>query len=505
MSSTEDATKPYDHLIGIIGAGFGGVGAAIRLQAQGYTDFVLLEGADEVGGTWRENTYPGCACDVPSHLYSYSFELNPNWSAVYAEQPEILEYLKNCTQKHQLQDKIHFNQQVTSMVLEEDALVWLVQTQQGTTWRFKLLVTAIGPLHVPKIPNFEGRDRFEGEQMHSAAWRSEVSLKDKRVAVVGTGASAIQLVPRIADEVASLNVFQRTAPWVFPKNKTGTARWSQRLFKVLPVSQPLIRQGWYWFMEYTGRGLFRDNMIRRITERIAENYLTAQVPDSDLRNRLRPNYTVGCKRRLPSDNYYPTFQQAHVELVTEGIDRLSPKGILDLSGTEYELDVIIYATGFHVADFTKRNMEVRGLEGKELFDHWTHEGAEAYYGTTISGYPGLFYILGPNTGLGHNSVLHMLESQINYLLAYLKQLDQQPKGALLNVKPEAQEAFNQRIQQQLASMVWSDGSCTSWYLDPRGRNATMWPGHTSSFRRKTKRLKRDDYQTLTPQQSSQSS
>lgn len=505
MFSIEETKKPYDHLIGIIGAGFGGLGAAIRLQAEGYTDFVLLEGASEVGGTWRENIYPGCACDIPSHLYSYSFELNPKWSAAYAEQPEILDYLKNCTQKYQLRDKIYFNQQVTSMVLDEEALVWKVKTQQGTTWCFKLLVTAIGPLHVPKIPDFEGRDSFEGEQMHSAAWRSEVSLKNKRVAVIGTGASAIQLVPRIADEVALLNVFQRTAPWVFPKSETGTARWSQRLFKVLPVSQPLIRQGLYWFMEYTGRGLFRDNMIRRITKRMAEDYLTAQVSDPTLRDRLRPNYTVGCKRRLPSDNYYPTFQQDHVELVTEGIERILPKGILDQSGTEHKLDVIIYATGFHVADFTKRNMEVRGMEGKELFHHWTYEGAEAYYGTTISGYPGLFYILGPNTGLGHSSVLHMVESQINYLLAYLKQLEQHPQGALLNVKSEAQETFNQRIQQQLASMVWSDGSCTSWYLDSRGRNATMWPGHTRSFRRKTKRLKQADYQTLIPQQSSLSS
>ncbi len=257
--------------------------------------------------------------------------------------------------------------------------------------------------------------------MHSALWRSELDLTNKRVAVVGTGASAIQLVPRIADQVADLKVFQRSAPWVFPKSETNTARWSQRLFKALPASQPLIRQGLYWFMEYTGSGLFRDNMIRKITARMAEDYLQAQVPDPALRAQLRPNYTVGCKRRLPSDDYYPTFLKPQVSLVTTGMERLSPKGIVDASGVEHDLDVVIYATGFHVADFTKRNMEVRGLNGRELFVDWTHKGAEAYYGTTVSGYPGLFYILGPNTGLGHSSVLHMVESQINYLLAYIKQ------------------------------------------------------------------------------------
>lgn len=501
----KQTTPSYDHLVGIIGAGFGGLGAAIRLQNQGYDDFIILEGADEVGGTWRENIYPGCACDVPSHLYSFSFEHNRAWSAAYAEQPEILEYLKTCTDKHELRQKIHFKQHVTSMVLDEEELVWVVQTRQGKTWRFKLLVAAIGPLHVPKIPDFEGRDAFEGVQMHSATWRPEVSLKDKRVAVVGTGASAIQLVPRIATEVASLKVFQRSAPWVFPKSETNTARWTQRLFKTIPATQPFLRQGLYWFMEYTGSGLFRDNMIRRITERMAEDYLTKQVPDSALRDRLRPNYTVGCKRRLPSDDYYPTFLKEHVALETQGIERLSPKGIVDASGNTHEVDVIIYATGFHVADFTKRNMEVRGLNGKELFKNWTEKGAEAYFGTTVSDYPGLFYILGPNTGLGHSSVLHMVESQINYFLDYIKQLQAQPAGALLNVLPEAQDAYNKKIQQQLASMVWSDGSCTSWYLDDRGRNATMWPGHTTAFRRKTKRLRLKDYQTLTPSQFSQSS
>lgn len=492
---TKQATVDYD--IGIIGAGFSGLGLAMRLKEEGKRSFVVLERAEEVGGTWRDNIYPGCACDVPSHLYSYSFELNPTWSKVYSGQPEILKYMIACKDKYDLDEHIHYNTHLSAAVFEEDTLTWLLTAHNGKTWRVKTVVAAIGPLNVPKIPNFKGRDLFEGKQFHSATWQEDVALKGKRVAIVGTGASAIQIAPEIADEVEQLTIFQRSAPWIFPRNNHPIREARQEEFKQKPFKQRLKRLKAFLFMESQGRGLFKDNWIRKLSKKMAEDFLQKEISDPILREKLRPNYTIGCKRRLISDDYYAALNKPQVHLETTPIQEFTPKGIVDEQGNLHEFDVIIYATGFQVVDYRERNLEVKGLNQESLFEQWAAHSSEAYYGTAIANYPGLFFVLGPNTGLGHNSVLLMMEGQLNFILDYWKQLDKLPKGSLLNVKAKAQEKHNQKIQKELSTMVWSTGSCSSWYLDDEGKNTTLWPGSPVAFRKETKRIRRRDFEKLT--------
>jgi cation diffusion facilitator CzcD-associated flavoprotein CzcO len=487
-----------DYDILIIGTGFGGLGLAMRLQQEGKRSFILLERADEIGGTWRDNIYPGCACDVPSHLYSFSFELNPTWSRVFSQQPEILAYMHRCKEKYDLERHIQYNTTVTEAQLDEQTQTWKVTAANGKTWRVRTVVAALGPLNIPNIPNFEGRERFAGAQFHSSEWQEGVVLDNKKVAIVGTGASAIQIAPNIADTVQTLTVFQRTAPWIFPKNDAPIKKLFRAAYKRLPLAQRLRRSGIYWFMEYTGKGLFKENMIRTITKRLAEKHLKKQVSDPVLREKLRPNYTVGCKRRLPSDDYFPTLMKEHVHLETNAIRAIVPEGIIDETGKLHEADVIIYATGFHVIDYSKRRLKIIGRSGEKLLEKWSTELPQAYHGTAVANYPGLFLILGPNTGLGHNSQLHVMESQFNFILDYWKHLDGLPEGSLLDVKPAAQQQFNEQIQEQLSTMVWSTGTCQSWYINEEGKNPTLWPGHTTTFRKRTKQLQIEDFETLKP-------
>lgn len=484
-----------DYKVGIIGGGFGGLGAAIRLKKENRHSFVIFERAAEVGGTWRDNTYPGCACDIPSHLYSYSFEMNPNWSRAYSKQPEILEYILACKKKYDLEPHICYNTRITSAVFQEQEGCWKLTDQAGKITIVESVISAIGPLNVPNIPKFKGLENFEGASFHSSEWDDSVSLKGKRVAVVGTGASAVQIVPSIVSEVEQLYLFQRSAPWILPKNDFKISAFSKTIFKTLPFVQKLRRTGLYWFFEYAGGALFRDNAIRKVTRRMAKKHLKKQVPDKELRKKLEPNYEIGCKRRLPSDEFYPALMQQNAELVSDSIQEIRPKGIIDANGTLHEVDVIIYATGFHVADFSRRDLTIVGRGGANLFKNWTKEGPEAYYGTAVSGYPGLLFVLGPNTGLGHNSQLHVMESQFNYMMDYFKALDKLP-NAYLDVKPTAQKVFNDDIHQQLEGMVWSSGGCNSWYLHNSGRNSTLWPGYTATYRRKTQKIVRKDFEVV---------
>lgn len=484
-----------DYKIGIIGGGFGGLGAGIRLKKENRNDFVIFERAEEVGGTWRDNTYPGCACDIPSHLYSYSFEMNPNWSRAYSKQPEILAYIIACKKKYALEAHIRYNTKITKAVFQDKEGCWELTDQAGKITRVESVISAIGPLNVPNIPKFKGLESFEGASFHSSEWDDTVDLKNKRVAVVGTGASAVQIVPSIVSEVKHLTLFQRTAAWILPKNDFKISGISKTIFRTLPFVQKLRRTGLYWFFEYAGGALFSDNMTRKVTRRIAQKHLKKQVPDQELRKKLAPNYEIGCKRRLPSDEFYPALMEQNASVVSGSIQEITPKGIIDAEGNLHEVDVIIYATGFHVADFRRRNLTVIGRGGMNLFDSWTEKGPEAYYGTAVSGFPGLLFVLGPNTGLGHNSQLHVIESQFNYMMDYFKEMDKLPKG-YLDVKPSAQKAFNDDIHKQLEGMVWSSGGCNSWYLHDSGRNSTLWPGYTATYRKKTQKIIRKDFEVV---------
>jgi len=485
-----------DYKIGIIGGGFGGLGAGIRLKKENRNDFVIFEQAEEVGGTWRDNTYPGCACDIPSHLYSYSFEMNPNWSRAYSKQPEILAYIIACKKKYALEAHIRYNTKIITAVFQEQEGHWELTDQAGNITLVESIILAIGPLNVPNVPKFKGAERFEGASFHSSEWDDTVDLKNKRVAVVGTGASAVQIVPSIVSEVEQLTLFQRSAPWILPKNDFKIPGFSKTIFRRLPFVQKLRRTGLYWFFEYAGGALFRDNTTREITRRMAQRHLKKQVPDKELRKKLTPNYEIGCKRRLPSDAFYPALMQKNAAVVSDTIQEIAPKGIVDAQGVLHEVDVIIYATGFHVVDFSRRNLKVIGRGGVNLFKSWTKEGPEAYYGTAVSGYPGLLFVLGPNTGLGHNSQLHMIESQFNYMMDYFNEMDKLPTG-YLDVKLTAQKAFNEDIHKQLEGMVWSSGGCNSWYLHASGRNSTLWPGYTATYRRKTQKIVRKDFEVVT--------
>lgn len=484
-----------DYKVGIIGGGFGGLGAGIRLKKENRQSFVIFERAEEVGGTWRDNTYPGCACDIPSHLYSYSFEMNPNWSRAYSKQPEILEYIIACKKKYDLEAHIRYNTRITKAIFQEKEGYWELTDQRGKITLVECVISAIGPLNVPNIPQFKGIESFGGSSFHSSEWDDTVDLKHKRVAVVGTGASAVQIVPNIVSEVDQLYLFQRSAPWILPKNDFKISGVSKTIFKTFPFVQKLRRTGLYWFFEYAGGALFSDNTTRKITRRMAKKHLQKQVRDKALRKQLTPNYEIGCKRRLPSDEFYPALMQKNAQVISDSIQEITSKGIVDATGTLHEVDVIIYATGFHVANFNRRDLTIIGRGGANLFESWMQKGPEAYYGTVVSGYPGLLFVLGPNTGLGHNSQLHVMESQFNYMMDYFKELDKLP-AAHLDVKANAQKAFNDVIHKQLEGMVWSSGGCNSWYLHDSGRNSTLWPGYTVTYRRKTQQIIRKDFEVV---------
>lgn len=484
-----------DYKVGIIGGGFGGLGVAIRLKKENRHDFVIFERAEEVGGTWRDNTYPGCACDIPSHVYSYSFELNPNWSRAYSKQPEILEYILTCKKKYDLEKHIRYNTRIKSAVFQEKEGCWKLTDQNGNIVLVKTVISAIGPLNVPNVPKFKGLDSFEGSYFHSSEWEDKVDLKNKRVAIVGTGASAVQIVPNIVSEVDQLYLYQRSAPWILPKGDFKISSFSKTIFKTLPFVQKLRRTGLYWFFEYAGGALFGDNMIRSYTRRMAEKHLKKQISDEALRKKLTPNYEIGCKRRLPSDDFYPALMQKNVEVITDSVQEIKKNGIVDHKGVFREVDVIVFATGFHVVDFSLRDLRIIGRNGANLFENWTEKGPEAYYGTAVAGYPNLLFVLGPNTGLGHNSQLHVMESQFNYIIDYFKESDK-VAPAYLDVKTTAQKAFNDDLQKKLEGMVWSSGGCNSWYLHDSGRNSALWPGYTVTYRRVTQKIIRKDFEVV---------
>ncbi|WP_158846448.1 flavin-containing monooxygenase [Saccharothrix deserti] len=478
----------------VVGTGFSGLGMAIELKRTGERDFVVLEKAGDLGGTWRDNSYPGCACDVPSHMYSFSFELNPRWSRMFARQPEIWDYLKRVAEKYGLREHIRFNSKVSGARWDEDEKVWHVTTENGDTYTAKSVVAGVGALHIPNIPALPGIGAFKGKTFHSAEWDHDYDLKGKKVAVVGTGASAIQFVPRIADDVARLTLFQRTPPWIMPKIDRAITTWEQRLFRALPITQRLYRNFVYWVRESSALGFAVNPKIMEFAQTIAKRHMRAQVEDEALRAKLTPDYTMGCKRVLISNDYYPTLNKPNVDLVTDGIAEVRANSVVDRAGVEHEVDVIIYGTGFHVVD-SFDYLDVTGKGGVDLAKQWREKGIETYYGITVSGFPNLFFLLGPNTGLGHNSVVFMIESQIRYVRQCLELLDRHQADEL-DVRPDVQARFNRRLQRKLTKGVWTEGGCKSWYLDAQGVNRTVWPGFTWCYWMRTKTVRAEDY-TLT--------
>lgn len=481
--------------VAIIGAGFAGLCTAIRLLKAGRKSFVIFERGQEVGGTWRDNIYPGCGCDVPSHLYSFSFEPNPNWSRKYSQQPEILNYLKFCVDKYGLAKYLRLNTEIAHTVFDESNGFYTLTDRNGQKTTARVVVCALGPLNRPNIPNLAGLDTFQGKTFHSSAWDYTYDLSGKRVAVIGTGASAIQFVPQIANKVAQLYLFQRTPPWVLPKPDGQFYGFEKSLFRYLPSLQKLYRSLIYWRSELLGLAFLGNETLSKLIHWVALQHIRKSIKDPALQQVVTPHYKMGCKRVLVSEDYYPALQLPNVTLINDGIAEIRPDAIVSKSGTESKVDAIIFGTGFFAAEFPPkfiRESSIIGRNGRSLLEEWNANGVEGYYGMTISGYPNFIFLVGPNTGLGHNSIIHIIESQVNYLLSYLSLLDQQAANTFLDLKPHVQEAFNEDIQQKLMGTVWASG-CKSWYLNEKGRNTTIWPGLNRSYRQQTRHINPDDY------------
>jgi cation diffusion facilitator CzcD-associated flavoprotein CzcO len=482
-----------DVRVAIIGSGFAGLGMAIRLREAGIEDFVVLEKADDIGGTWRDNRYPGCACDVPSHLYSFSFAPNPEWTSTFSSQPEIWDYLRGCAERYGVMAHVRLGHELLDAAWDEEAQRWRLETSRGELTA-QALVLGTGPLSAPSIPDLPGLERFEGTTFHSATWDLDHDLARERVAVIGTGASAIQFVPQIQPRVGRLHLFQRTAPWIMPRPDRPLKGWERRLYRALPAAQLLMRAGIYWARESFVLG-FRHPRVMRWGERLALRHLHRQVRDPELRRTLTPTYRMGCKRVLISNDYLPALARENVEVVTDAIREIRARSIVGADGTEREVDTIIFATGFHVTDMPAAE-RVRGRDGRSLAEVW--DGSpQAHMGAMVAGCPNLFFLVGPNTGLGHNSIVFMIESQCNYVLDALR-LMEAGGAAEVEVRPEAQAAYNKSIQEQMRGTVWTEGGCASWYLDAKGRNSTLWPTFTWPFRERTRRLDPAHYELRAP-------
>jgi cation diffusion facilitator CzcD-associated flavoprotein CzcO len=497
------------HRIVIVGAGFAGLGAAIRLRQAGIEDFVVLERGEDVGGTWNFNTYPGCQCDIPSHLYSLSFAPNPNWSRTYSRQPELWEYLRGIARQHGVYPHIRLRCAVQEAIWDEEAELWRIRTSNRTSdggepdsseltaaelgaaeLTAEVLVVGAGPLSEPKLPQIPGIESFQGSVFHSAQWDHGHSLRGERVAVIGTGASSIQIVPRIQPEVARLHVFQRTPPWIVPHRDRPTTRAERWLYRRVPLAQRLVRGSIYGLRELIVPSLMHPRLAGGLPELLARRHLRAQVADPELLAQLTPDYRIGCKRILISNSYYPALQQPGVELVSAGITEIGPRSIVTADGTEREVDTIVLGTGFHVTDMPAARW-IRGRGGHTLAERW-RGSPRAYLGTTVAGFPNLFLLVGPNTGLGHNSIVFMIESQLDYLLDCLR-YGEATGMDVCEVREEVQRDFNAHLQRQLRGSVWTSGGCESWYVDSNGANSTIWPGFTWRYRRRLRRFTPSDY------------
>ncbi|OBK44700.1 flavin-containing monooxygenase [Mycobacterium kubicae] len=478
--------------VAVIGSGFSGLGAAIRLVESGHNDFLVFERGSEVGGTWRDNTYPGAACDVPSHLYSYSFAPNPDWTRSFSTQPEIQDYLRRVARDAGVLDRHVFNCEVTNARWQRDHLRWELTTSRGAVTA-DVLVAAFGALAEPKLPPIPGIEDFTGELFHSARWNHDADLSGKRVAVIGTGASGIQIIPAIVDTVSHMDVYQRTAPWLLPRFDrpfTAAERW---LFRRVPALMRLARAGIYLARETQVVGLAKAPRFMLPFELISRSKIRFEIKDPALRKKVTPNFRIGCKRMLIANDYYPALDREHVEVVTDGIAEIRADAIVTEDGTARPVDAIVIATGFHVTD-SPMFQRICGVDGRSLSDTFAEQGMRAYKGATMTNFPNMFVLVGPNTGLGHTSMVYMIESQLNYLIDALNVMQDRDLRTV-EVKPEVLDAYHAELQDKLAGSVWMTGGCGSWYLDAHGNNTTLWPDFTFRFRRQTKRFDVGSYDT----------
>jgi cation diffusion facilitator CzcD-associated flavoprotein CzcO len=478
------------HKVVIIGTGFGGLGMAIQLKKAGIESFVILEKADSVGGTWRDNTYPGAACDVQSHLYSFSFEPKHDWSRKFGLQPEIRAYMEDCATKYGLRPHIRFKQEVASASFDKTAGLWTVTTTSGDVIKAQALISAVGQLNQPAYPSIPGIETFRGPAFHSARWEHDVDLRGRSVAVIGTGASAIQFVPQIVPKVKSLKLFQRSGAWVVPKADRPFAAFEQRLFKSLPLFDRAYRTLIYWKNEVRALGFTRFGWLLEAWAWQSKFVMRRDVKDPAKRRKLVPDYKIGCKRLLLSSDWFPAINDDRVEVVTERIARIEPDAVVTADGTRHLVDTLIYGTGFAATDFLTP-MKITGLDGLDLNEAWK-DGAEAYKGTCVSGFPNLFILYGPNTNLAHSSIIFMLESQFHYVMQCLRTLDERGL-AYMNVRAQSQQRYGEAIQKRIQSSVWLAG-CNSWYINAAGKVTNNWPGYTFNFRRMTNKLDLHDYE-----------
>lgn len=470
----------------VVGAGISGIGAAIRLRAMGVTDFVVLEKADDLGGTWRDNTYPGCACDVPSSLYSYSFAQRSDWTRVFAGQAEILDYVRAVAAEHDVVRSIRFGEPVEEARWDETLGAWRVRTPKGA-YEARVLVSCAGYLHEPQIPDVPGLRDFPGTLFHSSRWDHAHDLRGERIAVIGTGASAIQFVPRIAPEVAELTLFQRTPQWILPKPDAplgAAARGALRL----PGAVERVRDSLYEAFEVLGAGFRHPEWLARAEVLARANLL--RVRDPAVRAKLTPDYVLGCKRVLLSNDYYPAMNRPNVELLATGVARVEGRTLVGADGARREVDTIILGTGFHVSDppIAER---VRGADGRTLAAVWGGS-PEAYRGSTIAGFPNLFLVLGPNLAIGHNSAFIVIEAQLDYMTSALRVM--RDRGLTrIEVRRDAQAAYNAAVQRDLAHTVWNTGGCSSYYIDANGKNSIGFPWSTHRMRALLEAFDEDAY------------
>lgn len=478
----------------IVGAGFSGLGMAIKLLEEGITRFLVIEKADDIGGTWYYNQYPGCACDIPAHLYAFSFDRNPDWSRMYAGRAEIEDYLKSCAQRYGLMPYVRLNTAMCQAAWDETDSLWRVTTARGETIRARVLVSAVGGLHIPKYPEIKGLENFAGPAFHSTEWDAAVPLAGKRIAVIGTGASAIQFVPEIAPTAGRLLVFQRTPPWIIPKTDFAIPeRWRNR-FRRMPLLGWLFRNALFWQFESRVFAFLSSRRLRKRLglEKMALKHLEAQVPDPGLRAVLTPSYEIGCKRVLISNDFYPALQRPNVELVREKIAEVREHCIVTQDGREHPVDVIIYGTGFRATE-PLYGTRIIGRNGVDISQTWK-DRIGAYLGLTVSGFPNFFILLGPNTGLGHNSVVLMSEAQVKYVMSCLRLMRRRGSQAM-EVKSAVQATFVEELRERLADTVWQSGGCRSWYQDAKtGENPVIWPGSVVGYRRRTRSVSPADYE-----------
>ncbi len=507
-SPVRPRTPDLDHEVLIIGTGFAGLGMAIQLDKAGFPDFIVVEKEDEVGGTWRVNDYPGCACDIPSHMYSFSFEGNPDWSRDFATQPEIFAYLRRCADRYGVRSRIQFGTQVVGLAYDEDACLWSVRLARTSevrrfmaerglnpgdalpvddpgmpavrTVHARVVVSGMGALSTPAFPKLKGLESFKGHAFHSQQWDHAYDLAGKRVAVIGTGASAVQFVPRIQPTVARIDVYQRTPPWILPKADGAIPLPLRKLYRSFPLARQLRRLMIYLGLESRAIALAFLPVLVRAAEAYARHHLRKEVSDPVLRAKLTPDYALGCKRVLLTNDWLQALTRPNVDVVTSGISEVREHSIVDGEGVERPVDAIIYGTGFRIQDLVPRGL-VRGRGGADLVDGWAR-GPEAYKGTTFTGFPNLFWLRGPNTGLGHNSVVFMIESQIRYVVQAMRAMRDRDLVEL-EVARAAQQRFNEALERRGGRTVWTQGGCRSYYLNPEtGRNFAIWPGFTFTFR-----------------------